>query len=160
MIGGNHGHVSILLCFSHMRVFRNALCAVQVFGWVLAQAAPPDGVLTVEASGFRHDGGNAVVKLHAPGDNVMGPGRWQESAPIVNGTATFHFNKLAVGRYAAVLFHDENGNGTLDHGLLGPAEPLAFSGGFSLGLFSGMPSFEKLQFEFQPPAQQLMLKLP
>lgn len=152
--------MSILFHSSLMRISHHALSAALLLCGATTQAAPSDGVFTLEASGFRHAGGQAVAKLFAPGDNVMGPGRWQVSAPIVNGTATLHFNKLPAGRYAAVLFHDENSNGTLDHGLLGPAEPLAFSGGFSLSLFSGLPSFDKLQFEFQPPAQQLMLKLP
>lgn len=124
-----------------------------------AQAAPPEGTLTIEASGFKHAGGRAVVNLFAPGDNVMGPGRWQARAAIVQGVATLQFDKLPASRYAAVLFHDENGNGEVDHGLLGPTEPLVYSGGFTMGLFSGFPSFEKLQFEFQPPAQRLVLRL-
>ena len=56
---------------------------------------------------------------------------------------------LAYGPYAMVVFHDENDNGTLDHNVLRlPAEPLGFSKGFKLSLFSGMPNFEKLRFDF------------
>lgn len=32
-----------------------------------------------------------------------------------------------------------------------PVEPLAFSGGFALGWFSGMPRFDKLAFEVTGP---------
>lgn len=141
-----------------MRLIQNLLGAA-LFGALTAQAAPPEGTLTIEASGFQNASGRAVVNLFAPGDNVMAAGRWQVSAPIVQGVATLHFDKLPASRYAAVLFHDENGNGVLDHGLLGPSEPLVYSGGFTMGLFSGLPSFDKLQFEFQPPAQRLVLRL-
>ena len=38
------------------------------------------------------------------------------------------FSNLEPGRYAAVAFHDENGNGKLDKNFLGvPAEPYGFS---------------------------------
>lgn len=136
------------------------LAGAMLAGGAPAQAAPPEGQLTIEASGFRHARGQAVVKLFAPGDNVLGPGRWQASAAITGGVSTLQFDKLPAGRYAAVLFHDENANGVLDHGLLGPAEPLAYSGGFSLGLLSGLPSFEKLQFELLPAEQHMALRLP
>ena len=139
---------------------QQAICAALIISSAGVQADHEDAELTIEASGFQHSGGQAVAKLFAPGDNVMGPGRWQVSGPIVDGVAVLRFHELPAGRYAAVLFHDENGNETLDHGLLGPAEPLTFSGGFSLSLFSGLPNFEKLQFEIHQPAQRLTLRLP
>jgi uncharacterized protein (DUF2141 family) len=56
------------------------------------------------------------------------------------------------------VFHDENGNGTLYHNILHfPAEPLGFSNQFYLGIFSGLPSFEKLQFEFTPGAEAVSI---
>jgi len=58
-----------------------------------------------------------------------------------------------------VVFHDENGNGTIDHSLLGPSEPIGFSGVFALGVLAGFPSFGKLKFQFKPPAQTLEIVL-
>jgi uncharacterized protein (DUF2141 family) len=47
------------------------------------------------------------------------------------------------------VHHDVNDNGRVAHDALGlPAEPLGFSGGFRLGLFSGKPTFAKLRFAF------------
>ncbi|HEX5684516.1 MAG TPA: DUF2141 domain-containing protein [Ideonella sp.] len=116
-----------------------------------ALAAPDTGALTVQATGFAHERGHAVAKLFAEGDDVFGPGRQTASAETHAGQALFQWANLAPGRYAVIVFHDENDNGTLDHNLLRlPAEPLGFSNGWSLSWRSGMPSFDKLQFQFTP----------
>lgn len=132
-------------------------------GAALTAAAPADapltGELTIHASGFANTRGHAVAKLFAPGDDVLKPGRWQLAKTIAGGAAVFHFPALPAGRYALVVFHDQNDNLALDHGLLGPSEPLGFSGGFVLGLLSGRPDFERLQFEFKPPAQALQVSV-
>jgi uncharacterized protein (DUF2141 family) len=50
------------------------------------------------------------------------------------------FSNLEPGRYAAVAFHDENGNGKLDKNFLGvPAEPYGFSN--NVQGFLGPPTF-------------------
>jgi len=117
------------------------------------------GDLTLHVTGFVHTRGHAVAKLYAPGDNVLGAGHWQVSAPVDGNTALLRFEGLPPGRYAAVVFHDENDNGVIDHGLLGPSEPIGFSGGFVLNLLSGRPDFERLKFDFKPPAQTLELQV-
>ena len=117
------------------------------------------GELTIHASGFTHTRGHAVAKLFASGDNVLKPGRWQIVAAIEGGAAVFNFSALPAGRYAVVVFHDQNDNLEIDHGLLGPSEPLGFSGSFALSLLSGRPDFERLQFEFKPPVQTLQVKV-
>lgn len=132
-------------------------------GAALTAAAPADGPatgeLTIHAIGFANARGHAVAKLFARGDDVLEPGRWQLAETIDGGAAVFHFPALPAGRYALVVFHDQNDNLALDHGLLGPSEPLGFSGGFVLSLFSGRPDFERLQFEFKPPAQALQVSV-
>ena len=120
-----------------------------------AARAEGTGTLTVNAAGFKHARGPGVAKLFAQGDNVMGAARWQRVVSIEAGAAAFSFDGLPDGRYAVVLFHDENDNLAIDHGLLGPSEPLGFSGGFGLSLLSGRPNFEQLKFDFKAPAQLL-----
>ena len=117
------------------------------------------GLLTVHATGFKHARGHAVAKLFAPGDKVLGPGRWQRVAPIEEGGAEFRFPGMPEGQYAVVVFHDENDNLEIDHGLLGPSEPLGFSGGFVLSLMSGRPDFERLKFQFRPPVQTVEVRV-
>jgi uncharacterized protein (DUF2141 family) len=51
------------------------------------------------------------------------------------------FSNLEPGRYAAVVFHDKNGNGKLDKNFLGvPVEPYGFSN--DAEGFLSAPSFE------------------
>jgi uncharacterized protein (DUF2141 family) len=144
------------------RTFRILALALALGGTMVsavAADAPANGDLTVRASGFAHARGHAVAKLFMVGDNVLEAGRWQVTAPIENGLAAFRFSHLPAGSYAVVVFHDENDNGQIDHGLLGPSEPLGFSGGFALSLFSGRPNFERLKFAFQPPEQTLEVRV-
>ena len=125
----------------------------------LAADSTDVGALTIHATGFANSRGHAIVKLFAPGDNVLGAGRWQVASVIEGGAAEFRILALPPGRYAAVVFHDLNDNSVIDHGLFGPSEPLGFSGKFVLSLVSGRPDFERLQFDFKPPAQTLEVRL-
>lgn len=138
------------------------LASVLAFGATDVSAATDasnSGDLTLHVTGFVHARGHAVAKLYAPGDNVLGAAHWQVRAPIEANAAVLRFEGLPPGRYAAVVFHDENDNGVIDHGLLGPSEPIGFSGGFVLNLMSGRPDFERLRFDFNPPAQTLELQV-
>lgn len=135
-------------------MFVAAIAAVQ------PAIADDSGTLTIRADGFTHQRGRAVAKLFVPGDNARGTGRWQQIAHITpSGLAVFAFPGLVDGRYAVVVFHDENSNGIIDHGVIGPSEPLGFSGEFRLLLFSGLPTFDKLQFEFKGPNQTIELQV-
>lgn len=65
-----------------------------------------------------------------------------------------------MGSYALIIFHDENGNSEVDHNLFRfPAEPLGYSNGFRFTLLSGMPTFNKLRFEFTPGSGPLEIKV-
>jgi uncharacterized protein (DUF2141 family) len=136
-----------------------SVLAFGVAGSLAAADLSNSGDLTLHVTGFEHARGHAVAKLYAPGDDVLGPGHWQVRSPIDGNTSVLRFEGLPPGRYAAVVFHDENDNGVIDHGLLGPSEPIGFSGGFMLNLLSGRPDFESLKFDFKPPAQTLELQV-
>lgn len=114
-----------------------------------ARSAAAGGDLVVLGNGFAHDGGQAVANLFRPGDDIFRPPYRQMNAAIRDGRASLVFRGLPYGAYAVVLFHDVNGNGDLDHNFFRlPAEPLGFSGKYRFTLFSGRPTFEKLQVEF------------
>ena len=83
----------------------------------------------------------------------------QASGVIVNGKATIAFPDLSYGEYAAILFHDENSNGILDHKFGFPNEPMGFSNDWKLSLFSGMPTFQKLKFEFSESKSICAIKI-
>jgi uncharacterized protein (DUF2141 family) len=109
--------------------------------------------LVVHVVGFKHTRGRAIAKLFVPGDDVMGPGRAMAKADIHGSEATLSFPGLAPGSYAVIAFHDENDNGTLDHGMFGPAEPLGGSNGVGHGF--GPPSFDKLKFQVGPKSTRI-----
>ena len=130
-------------------------CLAGILALGAARDADQD-TLTIHATGFANARGHAIAKLYQPGDDVLGPGRWQSTATIVNGQARFVFSGLPRGRYAAVAFHDENDSGSIDHNALGvPSEAIGFSNGFALGLLSGLPRFDKLRFEYAGEKQRI-----
>jgi uncharacterized protein (DUF2141 family) len=113
--------------------------------------SPPSGTLSVAADGFKSGAGHAFARLYRPGDSIVATPWRLVRADIHDGRAVFEFKDLAFGSYALVVHHDVNDNGTIDHNAVGlPAEPLGFSNGFKLGLFSDKPTFDKLRFSFAP----------
>ena len=61
---------------------------------------------------------------------------------------------------AAILYHDQNSNGTLDHNFFRiPNEPMGFSNEWKLTLFSGMPNFSKLKFEYSEHKQDYKIDI-
>lgn len=120
-----------------------------------AEPTPPQaeglGDLVINAGGFGHERGQAVANLFREGDDVFHKPYLRVTTKIEAGKAVLVFPALQHGTYAITMFHDENGNNDLDHNIFHiPAEPLGFSNGFKFSLFSGLPNFEKLRFEFGP----------
>ena len=105
--------------------------------------------LTIVARNFKSNAGQAVVNLFRAQDDIPKKPFRIVTAKILNGQSTIEIENLPVGYYAAILFHDENGNNTIDHRFGFPNEPMGFSNNWRLSLFSGMPTFEKLKFNFQ-----------
>jgi uncharacterized protein (DUF2141 family) len=121
-------------------------CFLIVSSVTLAQQA---GSLKIEATNFSSDAGKATINLFRQEDDIPQKPHLQVSAKIKDGKALIVFEGLPYGDYAAILYHDKNDNGTLDHRLGFPNEPMAFSNNWKLTLFSGMPAFEKLKFTFK-----------
>jgi len=122
-------------------------------------ARPPEVDLLVRAVGFTHHRGHAIAKLFRLGQSVTGPAFATLRTDIRSSRALFEFRSLRPGAYALVVFHDENDNRTIDHGMFGhgiygPIEPIAFSNGYRLSLLS-LPSFDKLKFNLTPEHNRL-----
>lgn len=117
------------------------------------------GSLTFQLGSFENDNGQAVIHLFKKGDDIPKTPSWKGCSKIVNGKAAVIFNALPYGDYAAILFHDKNLNNILDHSFGMPAEPMGFSNEWELSLFSGMPSFSKLKFEFSEQKNSCDLKI-
>ena len=112
---------------------------------MIAAATANSAELTVKIGGVRSDQGKVMVALHAPEAEVKFPdgagtvaAQWRIAK---SGTMQFVFADLPSGRFAVAVFHDENGNDTLDTNLLGiPKEGYAFSE--NARGFAGPPSFD------------------
>ena len=83
----------------------------------------------------------------------------EANSTLKGGKAELTFERLPYGFYAAILYHDENNNGKLDHLFFMPNEPLAFTNDWRLSLFSGMPSFEKLKFRFSSDSSSYKIEI-
>jgi uncharacterized protein (DUF2141 family) len=115
--------------------------------FALLLAAAPVGTLQIDATGFQGSSGHALARLYRPGQDVVREPWRTAKAAIVDGKAVLTFEGLEPGDYAVVVVHDVNDNGVIDHNVLHlPAEPLGFSNGFTLGLFSVKPTFDTLRF--------------
>lgn len=125
----------------------------------LATAGTSRGSMRVNVSGFAHGRGHVIAKLFRRGDDApKGPGHRRLVQRIKKRRAALTFSNVPYGTYALFLFHDENDNGTIDHNLLRmPTEPLGFSGGFKVSLFSGVPDFDDLKFEFTSKSPPLAI---
>ena len=71
---------------------------------------------------------------------------------------TFQFEKIKPGRYAVMLFHDENGNGAFDKSANGmPLEGYGFSRN-AKGHF-GPPSFDEAAIDIKPGMDPISIEL-
>lgn len=129
-----------------------------LFTSMLCQAQQT-GTLTIEATHFEHTKGVAVVQLFREQDDIPEKPFMTVTGAIVNQESTITLPNITYGDYAAILFHDENANGTLDHKFGFPNEPMGCSNAWSLSLFSGMPTFMKLKFSFSASSSKQVIKI-
>jgi len=141
---------------TRVRAWAFSMCLVVTSAW--SDTSQDD--LIIHISGFTHARGQAIASLFGEGADVFGKPYARVAVGIQQNKATLIFPGLPHGNYAVTVFHDENGNNDLDHNVLHfPAEPLGFSNGFKLSLFSGMPSFKKLRFAFTVDSKSLEISV-
>lgn len=104
--------------------------------------------LTINVGGFNNNNGKSMVSLFKEESNIPKEPFIQANAQIQNGKSQIILDGIPYGEYAIIVWHDENNNSILDHKWGFPAEPMGFSNNWELTLISGMPTFEKLKFEF------------
>ncbi len=137
---------------------------VVAIGWVLLFTSHVGNAqvldtLTINASNFKSDTGKAIVHLFRKEDDIPKTPFLKVAVDIKDGKAVIPFPQLQYGEYAAILFHDENTNGTLDHKWGFPNESMGFSNDWNLSLFSGMPTFSKLRVEFSKEKMNCKIQL-
>lgn len=126
----------------------NAKCAAAVVAaCVLAAGSAAAAELQVVVEGVKHDKGAVKVALYVDPatfrkeDKALA--RQSQSAHV--GEQVFTFDGLAAGRYAVVVYHDEDGNGVMNRFLgMIPTEGYGLSNNPEV---SGPPQFEPSAFD-------------
>jgi uncharacterized protein (DUF2141 family) len=123
--------------------------------------ASSTGVLSVRLVELRSNSGTIGCALFSAGRgfpkdrSAAAQTKW---CPIANRESTCSFEPIPAGTYAVACFHDENGNGRMDTGLLGiPTEGVVASN--QAKGFMGPPSFSDAKFAFPGVATQLRLRM-
>lgn len=102
--------------------------------------------LTVRINGFKDDTGKAVVCIYVSNPMNQAP-YTSQIVDIQNGVVEAVFENLEYGDYAALAFHDENGNLDVDMDRNIPTEGLGYSNQFSIPM--NEPKFENCRFTFE-----------
>ncbi len=120
---------------------------------------PKQQTCTVVAENFANNNGQSVANLFVKGESLKKKPTHQIISKIIDGKAVFEFKDLPFGDYAVILWHDKNANGDLDHSFGMPSEPLGYSNHWRFSLFSGMPTFVKLKFNFSNQSNSITIKV-
>ena len=84
--------------------------------------------LTVHIQGIEQDKGKVFVALFNSQETWLKQSFKSLEQDVTGATCTVTFTDLPKGEYAIAIFHDENGNGTMDFGKMGiPIEKFGFS---------------------------------
>lgn len=109
------------------------------------------GEVTVTLTNVRPDAGDLYISLQSE-SQFMRAGAIAEQV-IENpkdGTITATFGDVPDGRYALMVWHDIDGDGTFSMGPMGPADGWSMIGGAQL---RGMPTFAVQSFTLEGSAQ-------
>ena len=125
------------------RFISAAWAAVSLASAALAVSAASAGTVTVTLTGVELRPGQVNVALATRNQFLRG-GTYTAKVSPTAGATTVTFSDVAPGDYALMATHDENGNGRMDLGLMGPTEGFALSN--QPGPLRGFPRFERHRF--------------
>lgn len=136
------------------------ICAAMWLATAPSQAA----TLTVTVLGLRSNAGELLIGVYDSADgfrsaladsatkSALLPEKWRVVGASLRakvGSQSIAFKELPPGRYAIIVFHDENDNGLLDENAMGvPVEGYGFSND-AQGFLSA-PSFNAAAITLQP----------
>ncbi|MCG8510100.1 MAG: DUF2141 domain-containing protein [Rhodospirillales bacterium] len=124
---------------------------------MLAQAATAAD-LTVTIADLRSARGEVHIALYDDAQAFPKDGRYIADQIVPANAAVAVFADLAPGTYAIATYHDENGNGGFDRGLLGlPLEGYGFSN--DAHAVFGPPDFEEAAFQVEEPGTQITIHM-
>ena len=108
--------------------------------------------LTVRIQGIEQDKGKVFVALFNSQETWLKQSFKSLEQDVTGATCTVTFTDLPKGEYAIAIFHDENGNGTMDVGKMGlPIEKFGFSNDAKCVM--SPPAFEDAKIVFEKDAE-------
>lgn len=108
--------------------------------------------LTVHIQGIEQDKGKVFVALFNSQETWLKQSFKSLEQDVTGATCTVTFTDLPKGEYAIAIFHDENGNGTMDFGKMGiPIEKFGFSNDAKCVM--GPPAFKDAKIVFEKDAE-------
>lgn len=123
---------------------------------IVSTGAATAADLTIEVNGVTNEKGSVLVAIYDRAETWMKKSVGTAQVPAKQGAVTLTIKDLADGEYAASLFHDENGNGTLDSNAFGvPTERYGFSMD-ARGNF-GPPAFERAKFKLDANTRNIVV---
>lgn len=124
-------------------------------------STPPEtATLTLKVTGLRSTAGHLHVAVYDDPARFPQPGGQHLglSLPLDATTLTVTVPDLPPGTYAIAAYHDENGNGRFDRGLLGvPLEGFGFSA--DAPVLTGPPRFRTAAVTIHPPHARTSLRM-
>jgi len=145
-----HQHMTDVRFGTFARVLAGIALVLALSAAGAGEAAPAVTGIHIRVIGLRSSNGQVICTLFDspggyPSDDNKSIAR--RIVPVKDRTADIIFEGLRPGKYAFVMFHDENGNGEFDFNSLGmPREGYAFSNNVR-PLFSA-PSFKTAAFDY------------
>jgi uncharacterized protein (DUF2141 family) len=126
---------------------------------LLSQTVKKTGTLVFNVNGLEDNSGQVFVQLFRKNDDIPSSPYKKVTAKIVNQKAVVKITNLDYGDYAAMIVHDQNFDGEIEHCMGIPCEPLGFTNNWELTLVSGMPTFDKLKFTFSQSKCQISINM-
>lgn len=124
---------------------------------MVAQAAVAAD-LTVTIADLRSARGEVHIALYDDARAFPKDGRYIANKTVPANAAVAVFAGLAPGTYAIATYHDENGNGDFDRGLLGlPLEGYGFSN--DAHAVFGPPDFEDAGFQVEETGTHVTIRM-
>lgn len=119
-----------------------------------APGAHPNADIEIAVQDVRSSEGRILVTI-CPRAAYPGPCKLSGEAPAHAGTTWITIREVPPGSYAALAFHDLNGNGRLDKWMGMPREGYGFSRMPRRAM--GQPSFDNIRFEHDASPQRMAL---
>ncbi|MCB1193528.1 MAG: DUF2141 domain-containing protein [Leptospiraceae bacterium] len=131
------------------------------FNFLYAQEGSKSCELEVKVSGLKNQKGSVMLGIYNKNHKGFPDDKYifkNVDSKISIPEPSILISKIPCGKYAAAIFHDENGNKKLDKNLIGiPKEGYGFSNNPKSNF--GPPNYEKAEFQLDSGKKTITIKM-